>query len=93
MQALISQQTKIPTSNFVTESPRKSHSKFFLYNEASIDSFSQEKKYVKLKLERLQCKTVELDKLQEEMNGQVPNMFSRNVLLSPARARASPRYC
>ncbi|CAI8616787.1 unnamed protein product [Vicia faba] len=92
MQALISQQTKIPTTNFVTESPRKSHSQIVLYNQGSIDSFSQEKKHMKLNLETLKCKTVEVEKL-EEMNGQVSNMFSRNVLLTPARARASPRYC
>lgn len=92
MQALISQQTKIPTTNFVTESPRKSRSQIVMYNEGTIDSFSQEKKQMKLNLEILKCKAVKVEKL-EEMNGQISNMFSRNVLLTPARARASPRYC
>lgn len=92
MQALISQQTKIPTSNFVTESPRKSRSQIVLYNEASIDGLSQEKKHMKLNLEVLKYKAVELEKF-EEMNGQISNMFSRNVLLNHVRARVLPRYC
>ncbi|CAK8576789.1 unnamed protein product [Lathyrus sativus] len=92
MQALISQQTKIPTSNFVTESPRKSRSQIALYNEGKNDSFSQEKKHMKVNLEILKCKAVKVEKL-EEMNGQISNMFSSNVLLTPARARALPRYC
>ncbi|KAK2435047.1 BTB/POZ domain-containing protein [Trifolium repens] len=91
MQALISQQRKIPTSNFVTESPRKSRSQIVVYNEATKDSFSQERKYIKLNLEGLQYKAVELEKL-EEVNGQISNMFSSNVLLTP-RARTLPRYC
>jgi hypothetical protein len=91
MQALISQQRKIPTSNFVTESPRKSRSQIVVYNEANKDSFSQERKYIKLNLEGLQYKAVELEKL-EEVNGQISNMFSSNVLLTP-RARTLPRYC
>ncbi|CAJ2679564.1 unnamed protein product [Trifolium pratense] len=91
MQALISQQRKIPTSNFVTESPRKSRSQIVVYNEANKDSFCQERKYIKLNLEGLQYKAVELEKL-EEVNGQISNMFSRNVLLTP-RSRNLPRYC
>lgn len=92
MQALISQQTKFPTSNFVTESPRISRSQIVLYNEASIDGLSQEKKHMKLNLEVLKYKAVELEKF-EEMNGQISNMFSRNVLLNHVRARVLPRYC
>lgn len=92
MQALISQQSKIPTNDFAINSPRIKNSQLVLYNEASRDSFSQEKKHMKLNMERLQWKVVELEKVPKEMNGQISNLFSR-ILLNPARAGASPRYC
>lgn len=92
MQALISQQSKIPTNDFAINSPRKKHSQLVMYNEASRDSFSKEKKHMKLNLERLQWKVVELEKVPKEMNGQISNLFSR-ILLNPARAGASPRNC
>src|SRR4051812_17344142 len=53
MQALISQQIKIPTTNFVTESPCKSRSQIVPYNEGTIDSFSQEKKHMKVNMKIL----------------------------------------
>ncbi|TKY67703.1 BTB/POZ domain-containing protein [Spatholobus suberectus] len=93
MQALISQQSKIPTSDFVSESPRMNPSQIVLYNEANRESFSQEKKDMKLNLERMQWGVIELEKLRKEMNGQVSKLFMHNVLLNPARASSSPRFC
>ncbi|XP_061342166.1 BTB/POZ domain-containing protein At3g19850-like [Gastrolobium bilobum] len=85
MQALISQQSKIPTSDFVNESPRMNPSQIILCKEANIHSFSQEKKDVRLNLERMQWRIVKLDKLSKDI--------SHNVMLNPTRARASPRFC
>lgn len=93
MEALISQGSKIPTSDFVTESPRmKKPSKIFLYNEANRDSFSRENKD-RANLQRMQWKVAELESLDKEMNGQISKLFSHNLFRSPARARASPRLC
>ncbi|KAK7264155.1 hypothetical protein RJT34_31759 [Clitoria ternatea] len=92
MQALISQQSKIPTSEFVPEGPRSKSSQIVLYNEANRESFSQEKKDVRLSLEGMQWKVIELEELPKEMNGEVSKLFT-NVLLNPVRARSSPRFC
>ncbi|XP_020215215.1 BTB/POZ domain-containing protein At1g50280 [Cajanus cajan] len=92
MQALISQQSKIPTSDFVTESPRMKPSQIVLYNETNKDSFSQEKKDMRLNLERMQWGVIELEKLHK-MNGQVSKLLTHHVSLNPARASSSPRFC
>lgn len=91
MQALISQQSKIPTSDVVTESPRMNASQIVLYNEKNRNSFSQEKQDVALNLEKMQWRVIELEKLRKEMNGQVSKLFAPNVLLNPATS--SPRFC
>ncbi|KAK7404365.1 hypothetical protein VNO78_05207 [Psophocarpus tetragonolobus] len=94
MQALISQQSKIPTSDFVIESPRmKKHSQIVLYNEANRESFSIQKKDMRLNLDKMQWGVIELAKLRTEMNGQVSQLFTHNVLLNSAPASSSPRFC
>ncbi|KAG4973692.1 hypothetical protein JHK87_030513 [Glycine soja] len=93
MQALISQQPKISTSDLVTESPRMKHSQLVLSNEANRESFSQERRDMKLNIEKMQWGVIELAKLRKQMNGQEPQLFTHNVLLNPARASSSPRFC
>ncbi|XP_027355485.1 BTB/POZ domain-containing protein At3g19850-like [Abrus precatorius] len=93
MQALISQQSQISTSDFVLETQRKKSSQIVLYNEAKKDNFSEEKKDMRLNLERLQWRVVELEKLPKEMKGQGSKLFSHNVLFNHEHARASPRFC
>ncbi|CAL0304295.1 unnamed protein product [Lupinus luteus] len=84
MQALISHQTKIPTSDIGTKSPRMNHSQVVLYNEANTGSLKEKTQ----NQERMQRRVVEV-----EMNGQVSKFVSHKMLLNPARSRALLRFC
>ncbi|KAL2329104.1 hypothetical protein Fmac_022531 [Flemingia macrophylla] len=93
MQALISQQSKISTSDYVTDSPRMKSSHIVLFNKkANRVSFSQEKEDTRLNLDRMHWGVIELQKLRK-MKGNVPKLLTRDVLLNPARTSSSPRLC
>ena len=93
MQALISQQSKIPTNNLETDGPGMKPYQLVLYNEANRDSFSQEKKDMTLNMDKMQWKVVELEELCKEMNGQMSKLVNRSALFNPVRARDPPRFC
>ncbi|XP_014520109.1 BTB/POZ domain-containing protein At1g50280 [Vigna radiata var. radiata] len=89
MQALISQQSKVPTIDYVTESPRVKPSQLVLYNGKTRNSFTKEKKEMELNIDKMQWGVIELAKLHKEMNGHV----SKLILLDPPRTSSSPRFC
>lgn len=89
MQALISQQSKVPTIDYVTESPRVKPSQLVLYNGKTRNSFTKEKKEMELSIDKMQWGVIELAKLHKEMNGHV----SKLILLDPPRTSSSPRFC
>ncbi|KAF7809374.1 pentatricopeptide repeat-containing protein [Senna tora] len=75
MQALISQQTKIPSPS-KDESASMTPSQIVLYDT---DIFSQDKQDMRLNLERMQSRVVELEKLCREMKGQMSSLKHRNL--------------
>ncbi|CAJ1933779.1 unnamed protein product [Sphenostylis stenocarpa] len=87
MQALICQQSKVPTIDYVTESPRMKPSQIVLYNGNTRSSFSQEKKDTEINIEKMQWEVIELAKLHKEVN------VSKLLLLNHARASSSPKFC
>jgi len=89
MQALISQQSKVPTIDYVAESPRVKPSQIVLYNKKTRNSFNQERKDMELNMDKMQWGVIQLAKLHKEMNGHVSKLF----LLDPARSSSSPRFC
>ncbi|XP_019465167.1 PREDICTED: BTB/POZ domain-containing protein At1g50280 isoform X2 [Lupinus angustifolius] len=95
MQALISQKTKIPTTEFVPESSKMNPSQIVLYNETNnTESFTQEKKDMTvINLEKMQRRVVELEKLCKEMDGHLSKLVSHRVLFNPTRSRALLRFC
>ena len=95
MQALSSQQTKIPPSVFaIDEREIMDPSQIFLYNEANTDSFLEEKEDTRLNLENMQSRVRELEKLCNEMKDQMSRFSAgHNGLLSPSCARPVQRFC
>ncbi|XP_027362474.1 BTB/POZ domain-containing protein At1g50280-like [Abrus precatorius] len=72
MQALISQQTKIPLSDLAYDgSEIMNPSQISLYYD-NTDSFLQEKEDMKINLKRMQMRVRELEKLCKEMKVQMP---------------------
>ena len=87
MEALISQQSKVPTIDYVAETPRVKPSQ--IYKEKTRNSFTQESKDMELNMDKMQWGVIELAKLHKEMNGHVSKLF----LLDSARTSSSPRFC
>ncbi|KAE9620295.1 hypothetical protein Lal_00019127 [Lupinus albus] len=85
MQALISQKTKIPTTEFVPERSKMNPSQILLYNEDNnTESFI---------LEKMQRRVVELEKLCKEMDGHLSKLVGHRVLFNPAPSRPLLRFC
>lgn len=94
MQALISQQSKISTKDLAfDESQSTKPSQIVVYNEADRDVLCEEKEDMRLNLERMQWRVVELEKLCREMKGQMSSLVSHNAFIHPSRIRAISRFC
>ncbi|XP_017970194.1 PREDICTED: BTB/POZ domain-containing protein At3g19850 [Theobroma cacao] len=97
VQALRSQQSKVPQNEFVHESPSKSNcSKIILFNdsiESSEESSSQGTEDMKLNLQKMQWRVVELEKACREMKGQMLRLVRPNTAITPCYSRTLPRYC
>ena len=94
VQALISQQSKVP-KELDYKSPRTSSSQMVLYNDINdAESISEENEDLKQNIERMQCRVVELEKVFRQMKGQMSRMVRHNnVLTIPGHNRALPRLC
>lgn len=102
VQALSSQHSKITTTQkeeyFVSESPisrRKSSTQMVVYS-GSRDTPPQEAENdeMRVNLERMQWRVVELEKVCRDMKGQMSRMGKGRVLINaPAAHRALPRMC
>ncbi|XP_059447058.1 BTB/POZ domain-containing protein At3g19850-like [Corylus avellana] len=87
VQALISQQSKIPTKDpeLVYGSPTTS---------IGLESLSEENQDMTLNLQRMQWRVVELEQVCREMKGQMTRLVRHNVLTSiPGHSRSLPRLC
>ncbi|EXC33081.1 BTB/POZ domain-containing protein [Morus notabilis] len=101
IQALISQQSKVPTREFGdlktspsgkinNELPQMAN----LYNIGCDDeSFAEENKYVKMNLQRMQRRVMELEKVYREMRGQMSRIVRNNVFGAPSHSKTLPRLC
>lgn len=94
VQALISQQSKVP-KELDYKSPRTSSSQMVLYNDINdAESISEENEDLKQNIERMQCRVVELEKVCRQMKGQMSRMVRHNnVLPIPGHNRTLPRLC
>lgn len=93
-----SQQCNIArTPEFVIESPIKSHAQMVMYNssDAADSASSEENEDLRLNLQRMQWRVVELEKVCREMKGQMSRMAKSKVSTpSPGHnIRAMPRLC
>ncbi|KAJ1440374.1 SKP1/BTB/POZ domain superfamily [Sesbania bispinosa] len=80
MQALISQQTNIPSSEFaIDESEIMSPSQIILYYEDNSESLLEEKEDMRVNIERMQWRVNELEKLCREMKVQMSRFISHDV--------------
>lgn len=57
------------------------------------ESFSEERGEVKLNLQRMQRRVVELENVCGEMKGQMSRLVRHTVLSSPTQSRALPKLC
>lgn len=104
VQALASQNSSsIPTTNnnFVKET-KVSNSQMVLYKKNKSDSSSssdqhslqeEEQEYMRLNLQKMQWRVVELEKICKDMKGQMSKMVKSGVMVPPAHTRALPRLC
>ncbi|XP_022726281.1 BTB/POZ domain-containing protein At3g19850-like [Durio zibethinus] len=95
VQALMSQQSKVPQNEFVYQSPssgsKGSHSHLVLFN-GSIDSEGNEG--LKLNLQKMQWRVVELEKACRKMMGQMSRLVGHNsTVITPSDNETLPRFC
>lgn len=89
-----SQQCTIPTTQeFVYESPIKSHAQMVLYNSFDAESVSEENEDMRLNLQRMQWRVVELERACRKMKGEMSRMARNKIATSPGNNRALPRLC
>ena len=100
VQALVAQSQQCSsiasTPEFVYESPIKSHAQMALYNSFDADStsVSEENEDLRLNLQRMQWRVVQLERSCMEMKGQMSRMAKSKISTpSPALNRAMPRLC
>ncbi|KAL5553005.1 hypothetical protein UlMin_040406 [Ulmus minor] len=93
MQALISQQSKVATKEFENLSPREAIDHTISHNSGdNYESFSEVKEDVKLNLQRMQKRVVELEKVCREMKGQMSKLVRTNIFGTP-NSKTLPRLC
>ncbi|KAK6931846.1 NPH3 domain [Dillenia turbinata] len=97
VQALSSQQSNLPTKGLlpIDQSPiSTSDTHLVLYNNGvGDDSLCEENEDMRLSLQRMQWRVVELEKVCKEMRGQMSKLVKTKVSGSPNHTRALPRLC
>lgn len=95
IQALISQQSKVPRNELENRSlsTASNDSKMSFYSCSDKESLSEESGEVKLNLQRMQTRVVELENVCREMKGQMSKLGRHTVLGSPTHSRALPKLC
>ena len=107
MQALISQQSKVPTKDYHLNIGDHGHLSpstaitnvdtklMAMYSGCDSDErFVEQNEDVKINLQRMQRRVVELEKVCREMKGQMSKMVIRqNVFGTPTHSKTLPRLC
>lgn len=102
MQALISQQSKVVPTTRVFGDLKTNPSdniidpQMALYNigRDNDQSFAEENnKDVKMNLQRMQKRVMELEKVCSEMSGQMSRLVRNNVFATPTHSKTLPRLC
>ncbi|XP_077246392.1 BTB/POZ domain-containing protein At3g19850-like isoform X2 [Tasmannia lanceolata] len=97
IEALLSQQSKHQSKNSILESPNSTETRSISYGgeeeHERWSEFSSEKEEMRVKLERMQCRVIELEKVCQEMKGQMSKIVKNKVYSRPALTRAMPKLC
>ncbi|GMJ04483.1 hypothetical protein like AT3G19850 [Hibiscus trionum] len=101
VQALISQQSKVSQNGFLYQGTpsgshgKNSHGHMVVFNDNSMDSSSSEgTEDMKLNLQKMQWRVVELEKACKEMKGQMSKLVSHNTgITTPFYNGTLPRFC
>ncbi|XP_015895723.2 BTB/POZ domain-containing protein At3g19850 [Ziziphus jujuba] len=94
IQALISQQSKVPKNELdhCRSLSNASDSQMGSNSGSDKESFAEENGDVKINLQRMQRRVVELESVCKEMKGQMSKLV-RHTVLTPTQARALPKLC
>ncbi|KAK8522679.1 hypothetical protein V6N13_115637 [Hibiscus sabdariffa] len=101
VQALICQQSKVPQDGFLYQrTPHGSHGKtshghMVLFNDNTMDSSSSSEgaEDIKLNLQKMQWRVVELEKACKEMKGQMSKLVRHDTGIFPFYNGNLPRFC
>ncbi|XP_050275839.1 BTB/POZ domain-containing protein At3g19850 isoform X2 [Quercus robur] len=92
VQALISQQSKVPKElDYYNNLSTSSTTQMVLYNDA--ENFLEENEDMRQNLTRMQWRVVELEKECREMKGHMSKLVRHNVMTIPSHNRTLPRLC
>ncbi|KAF6160770.1 hypothetical protein GIB67_035971 [Kingdonia uniflora] len=92
VEALVAQQAKVQIKEIITapESPSWSETDTDKFSEFS----SEEKEEMKMNLQKMQCRVVELEKVCKQMKGQMSKLMVKDKVFSNlTNSRALPRLC
>lgn len=96
VQALISQQSKVPEElDYCDNLSTSGTTQIVLYNDKDNDaeSFLEENEDMRQNLSRMQWRVVELEKVCRETKGLMSKLVRHNVLTIPSHNRTLPRLC
>ncbi|CAN4123498.1 unnamed protein product [Withania somnifera] len=87
---------KYPQQQMVLNRKNKSEMSFNVsdhHHDQSADEDDAESEHMRLNLQRMQWKVVELEKVCREMKGQMSRMVKTGAMVPPPHSRALPRLC
>ncbi|KAH1122252.1 hypothetical protein J1N35_005412 [Gossypium stocksii] len=96
VQALISQQSKVPQNELMLYGSNPKGSRVLYHDSkdsSSADNFSEGTEYMKLNLQKMQWRVVELEKACKEMKGQMSKLVRHNSAITPCYNATLPRFC
>ncbi|XP_021896540.1 BTB/POZ domain-containing protein At3g19850 isoform X2 [Carica papaya] len=98
VEALKSQQSKISTTEYIYESPRKSNNSDMIISitgiNAADESFSEESEDMKMNLQRMQWRVVELERVCKEMKNNMSRLVRHGATATtPVHNRTLLRLC
>lgn len=93
MQALMAQKSKLPSNGIITQDPNMPDNTYKGTESETSSDISEEKEEIKMNLQRMQCRVLELEKVCKEMKGQMSKMVKSKVISSPGDNRALAKLC
>ncbi|XXG60290.1 hypothetical protein AAC387_Pa04g2234 [Persea americana] len=93
MQALMAQKSKLHSNGIITCDPNMPNNTYEEIESETSSDTSEEKEKMKMNLQRMQCRVIELEKVCKEMKGQMSKIVKSRVINSPGYNRALPKLC